>query len=78
MNYSLNAFVLLIKRKVKFCTEIKQLLSYVEYKIEVKGRSKQEYDICKFVNFVQINEAYPQKMKLVTYNFFIVFGVYGE
>ena len=28
-----------------------------------------EYDIGKFVNFVQINEADPQKMKLVTYHF---------
>ena len=40
----------------------------VEEKTEVKERSKKENDFCKFVNFVQVRDAYSQKMKMVTYH----------
>ena len=40
------------------------VLPFVELKIlrQRKERSKQENDCCKFANFVQISEAYSQKL----------------
>ena len=39
---------------------MKYLLSFVEEGIEVKVRSNKENEFCKFVNFVQVREAYFQ------------------
>ena len=50
--------------------KIQYLLSFAEEGTEVKERCKKENDFSKFVNFVQVIEAYSQKMLMVTYHFF--------
>ena len=58
------AFVLTVKGKE---TEWKRnIIVVLEDKIQLEERTKQEYDFCKFANFVQIIEAYSQKMKMET------------
>ena len=55
------AFVLTVKGKEKKLNEREILLSFLEDKIQLEKRTKQEYDFCKFANVVQIIEAYSKK-----------------
>lgn len=74
MNYSLYAFLLLIRGKAKFGIKIKQIAVVLCWlQNPVRGKDvERENDFWKFAGFVHIGDAYGEKLKVVTYHSLIL------